>query len=470
MEKRSEESSPVQPPFSCDMDRNPSPPSSDDEEPPVGDSIGDTVYSKHWLFSTLTKLIEVVTAEKNKAAPGDEILVELDEDMENEICKVWDMSMNEDVTLFLQEFKAPEIFLGVIAKSKSNRLTEICVGILGNMVCFQEPCLIISNNADLGEVLLLLLSDTDPPTLLETSRLLLTCVSQVDVASTWIERVRKNPSVRDNVCFIMTSSTNVDLLVKVGELVDKLFDLDEDLMIEWVKAGSQPPDATLANDIEDDQPAAQELTLCLLEAAKQLRYNNLEGLDVYMHIFQLMTTVDEGIQAIVQSSDGGQQTWDFLLDLTCCDLCQPDDPPMIVQEQKTILSSVLSVMSVMFASQADQEYTKMEKNIPLLGSIIQVLEHLEACHRKNPASAKLPSAPEKNASSGAEDDFHLNILKDVCCEFLSNILLELTKENILDGLKQGHVAERKCVCALRNLLPLYATAVSISHSGKCLER
>ncbi|MEE6499434.1 hypothetical protein FKM82_003447 [Ascaphus truei] len=298
MEKRSEESSPVQPPFSCDMDRNPSPPSSDDEEPPVGDSIGDTVYSKHWLFSTLTKLIEVVTAEKNKAAPGDEILVELDEDMENEICKVWDMSMNEDVTLFLQEFKAPEIFLGVIAKSKSNRLTEICVGILGNMVCFQEPCLIISNNADLGEVLLLLLSDTDPPTLLETSRLLLTCVSQVDVASTWIERVRKNPSVRDNVCFIMTSSTNVDLLVKVGELVDKLFDLDEDLMIEWVKAGSQPPDATLANDIEDDQPAAQELTLCLLEAAKQLRYNNLEGLDVYMHIFQLMTTVDEGIQAI----------------------------------------------------------------------------------------------------------------------------------------------------------------------------
>ncbi|MEE6499432.1 hypothetical protein FKM82_003447 [Ascaphus truei] len=427
MEKRSEESSPVQPPFSCDMDRNPSPPSSDDEEPPVGDSIGDTVYSKHWLFSTLTKLIEVVTAEKNKAAPGDEILVELDEDMENEICKVWDMSMNEDVTLFLQEFKAPEIFLGVIAKSKSNRLTEICVGILGNMVCFQEPCLIISNNADLGEVLLLLLSDTDPPTLLETSRLLLTCVSQVDVASTWIERVRKNPSVRDNVCFIMTSSTNVDLLVKVGELVDKLFDLDEDLMIEWVKAGSQPPDATLANDIEDDQPAAQELTLCLLEAAKQLRYNNLEGLDVYMHIFQLMTTVDEGIQAIVQSSDGGQQTWDFLLDLTCCDLCQPDDPPMIVQEQKTILSSVLSVMSVMFASQADQEYTKMEKNIPLLGSIIQVLEHLEACHRKNPASAKLPSAPEKNASSGAEDDFHLNILKDVCCEFLSNILLELTK-------------------------------------------
>lgn len=42
------------------MDRNPSPPSSDaEDEQAAGDSIGNTVYSKHWLFSILTKLIEV---------------------------------------------------------------------------------------------------------------------------------------------------------------------------------------------------------------------------------------------------------------------------------------------------------------------------------------------------------------------------------------------------------------------------
>lgn len=44
------------------MDRNPSPPSSDSEEEEVaaGDSIGNTVYSKHWLIGVLEKLIKVL--------------------------------------------------------------------------------------------------------------------------------------------------------------------------------------------------------------------------------------------------------------------------------------------------------------------------------------------------------------------------------------------------------------------------
>lgn len=43
------------------MDRNPSPPpeAADGEEDEDLDAIGDTVYSKHWLFSTLTRLIHV---------------------------------------------------------------------------------------------------------------------------------------------------------------------------------------------------------------------------------------------------------------------------------------------------------------------------------------------------------------------------------------------------------------------------
>ena len=45
------------------MDRNPSPPPDtvDGEENEDLDAIGDTVYSKHWLFSTLTRLIHVGT-------------------------------------------------------------------------------------------------------------------------------------------------------------------------------------------------------------------------------------------------------------------------------------------------------------------------------------------------------------------------------------------------------------------------
>ncbi|XP_075044495.1 protein SAAL1 isoform X2 [Mixophyes fleayi] len=437
------------------MDRNPSPPSSDDEEEPSVDSIQNTVYSKHWFFSTLTKLIEMIT-ENDKSEAGDDSSVELDEDMENNICKVWDMSMNEEVTLFLKEFNAPDILFGAITKSKCNRLTEICVGILGNMACFQETCLVISNNENLGEVLLLLLCSTDPPTLLETTRLLLTCVSQVDVVSTWLERIRKRPTVRDNLCFIMSSSTNGDLLVKVGELVDKLFDVDEDLMIDWIKAGCQEP-GTPGNDIEEEKPAILGLVPSLLEAAKQLRYDSPEGLDVYMHILQLVTTVDEGIQSLVQSPEDGERTWEFLHDLTCRDLCQPDDPPPIVHEQKLILSSVLAVMSVIFTSQTEQEYTEIQNNLSLIGSLTRILDKLETCQRRS--SNKLPDQGEAE-DNVTQEDFHLKILKDVCCEFLSNILPQLTKENILEGIKQEHITEEKCLSALRNLLPLYAVSVN----------
>lgn len=64
----------------------------------------------------------------------------------------------------------------------------------------------------------------------------------------------------------------------------------------------------------------------------------------------------------MQAPDGGKETWTLLYDLICHELCQPDDPPIIVQEQKTVLASVLSVLSAIFASQTEQEYIKMRKS------------------------------------------------------------------------------------------------------------
>ncbi|MED6246897.1 Protein saal1, partial [Ilyodon furcidens] len=104
------------------LDRNPSPPpdQADGEEGEDLDAIGDTVYSKHWVFSTLTRLIQMVTeySEENS-----EVQMQLSDDDEEDLCRVWDMAMDEDVAGFLQEFKAADILLGVIAKSRCPRLT-----------------------------------------------------------------------------------------------------------------------------------------------------------------------------------------------------------------------------------------------------------------------------------------------------------------------------------------------------------
>ncbi|NXO03000.1 SAAL1 protein, partial [Rhinopomastus cyanomelas] len=451
------------------MDRNPSPPSSEAEEE-EGDAVGSTVYSKHWLFSILTRLIEVISPEKAEPAASPEgIQTELDEEMENDICKVWDMSMDEDVALFLQEFNAPDIFMGVFAKSKCPRLTEICVGILGNMACFQDICMSISKDENLGQVLLQRLCDSDSPTLLETSRLLLTCLSQPEVANVWVERIRENPSVYDCVCFIMSSSTNVELLLKVGEVVDKLFDLDEELMLNWIKNGTCRSVGPSGDDSPEELPDFK-IVPCILEAAKQVRSDSPEGLDVYMHILQLLTTVDEGIQAIVQAPDGGKETWSLLYDLVCHELCQPDDPPIIVQEQKTVLASILSVLSAVFASQTEQEYIKMRKSnvkcafsfmldMPLIGSLIRILQYMEGCGKRFAADSKDSEQKETERTDANEEDFHLKILKDICCELLSNMLQELTKENTLEGLHQGYLNEEMCSCAFQNLLPLYFASV-----------
>ncbi|KAJ8391344.1 hypothetical protein AAFF_G00089740 [Aldrovandia affinis] len=423
------------------MDRNPSPPPGQVEEPEAeGDSIGETLYSKHWLFSTLTCLIQTVT-EQEAGDPGDQM--ELSEEEEDNLCKIWDMAMDKDVAGFLQEFKCSDILLGAIAKSRSPRLTEICVGILGNVACFPETCLSLSQNKDLGAVLLLLLGDSDPPTLLETSRLLLTCLAQPSVAPLWLERVRQQASVCPSLCFIMCSSTNVDLLVKVGELVHKLFDLDEELMKTWITA---PPS-------EEDFGSKLPVAPSLLEAVKQLRPESPEGMEVYLHVLQLLTTVDEGVQALVELAGNGEEPWAVLCELVCEDLCQPDDPPLILQEQKGLLAPALAVLSTVFACQ-DQENQRTGINFPLVGTLLRVLQYLRECQQR---------AIEGQDSLGNrlkdEDDMQLSALRETAVEFLANMFTNLTKGAVSELLNRGYLSEQTCLSAAGSLLPEHSSAV-----------
>ncbi|CAB1331823.1 unnamed protein product [Coregonus sp. 'balchen'] len=428
------------------MDRNPSPPP--DKEGEQGgeevDAIGETVYSKHWLFSTLTRLIQIVS-EQNM---GDsDAQMQLPEEDEDDLCKIWDMAMDKDVAGFLQEFKAADILLGVIAKSRCPRLTEICVGILGNIACFPGPCLTLSQNNDLGVVLLLLLGDTDPPTLLETTRLLLTCVSQSDVSSLWLDRIRQQTSVCSSLCFIMWSSTNIDLLVKVGELVDKLFDLDEELMKTWVTAGSQP------SDEEEGGERRLGVASSLLEAAKQLRSESPEGLKVYLHALQLLTTIHQGIETL---GGTGQVLWSFLCEVVCEDLCQPDDPPLVLQEEKILLVHALAVLSVLYSCQdQEQEHSKADT----FGSMLRVLQYHRECQVSSGHGQKKKEEEEEVEEEVEEVDEQLRALIQTTVEFLSDIVTDLTKvQHLVFMLSE---ADPKLADTVRKEFP-------VSHSPKLI--
>uniref|UniRef100_A0A8C7G8K9 Serum amyloid A-like 1 n=1 Tax=Oncorhynchus kisutch TaxID=8019 RepID=A0A8C7G8K9_ONCKI len=406
------------------MDRNPSPPP--DREGDQGgeevDAIGETVYSKHWLFSTFTRLIQIVS-EQNM---GDsDAQMQLPEEDEDELCKIWDMAMDKDVAGFLQEFKAADILLGVITKSRCPRLTEICVGILGNIACFPDTCLTLIPwlSGNHAQVFLCVFVDISLVIGVNVflSRLLLTCVSQSDVSSLWLERVRQQTSVCSSLCFIMCSSTNMDLLVKVGELVDKLFDLDEELMKSWVTAGSQPSD----EDEEEEEEGERRLDVAssLLEAAKQLRSESPEGLEVYLHALQLLTTIHHGIQTLAVAGGTGQALWTFLCEVVCEDLCQPDDPPFVLQEQKGLLVHALAVLSVLYACQDQEaEHSEADTLLPLVGSMLRVLQY----HRE--VSSGHGQKEKKDGQEEEEKvDEQLQALIQTTVEFLSDVITDLTK-------------------------------------------
>ncbi|XP_039989690.1 protein saal1 [Xiphias gladius] len=417
------------------MDRNPSPPpeTADGEEDEDCDAIGDTMYSKHWLFSTLTRLIHMVAEHSQEKSEGQ---LQLPDDDEEDLCRVWDMAMDKDVATFLQEFKATDILLGVVAKSRCPRLTEICVGILGNIACFPDTCLTLSQNEDLGAVLLLLFGDTDPPTLLETSRLLLTCVSQKHVCSLWLQRIRQQTAVCSNLCFIMCSSTNTDLLEKVGELVDKLFDLDEELMKSWITA--QP------SEEEEDGESRLDVASCLLEAAKQLSPESKNGLEVYLHALQLLTTIDEGIQVFAAPDGPGKVVWDFVCKLVCEDLCQPNDLPVVLQEQKGILVHAFSVLQALYGCQ-DQWPGKSNMSLPLIATILRVLQYHSEC--KDDGTSK----------EGAKDK-QLQTLAEITAEFLADICNQIPKDTVADLVKKGFLTEKTCLTAAGSLLPSFKTS------------
>lgn len=83
---------------------------------------------------------------------------------------------------------------------------------------------------------------------------------------------------------------------------------------------------------------------------------------------------------------------------------------------------------------------------------------MEHCQKKLENSAE-SSTEETKKSDFIQDDFHLKILKDISCEFLSNIFQTLTKETIALGLKEGQLSKQKCSCAFQHLLPFYSPVV-----------
>lgn len=364
--------------------RNPSPPPELREHSELLDAerIGNTAFSKHWLFTTLMKLIEEVDRE-NEEGKNTDLLVDIDEDLQNELCKLWDMSMNSEVSKFLEEFQAVDILTGIIDRSKAPRVTEICVGILGNMACDQTVCKSMSENKKLIEIILLLLESRDPPTLVEATRLIYSSISNTGTRGTWINAIQRSEEVLGHLLFIFQSSTNCDLLKNTAELVDVLLDLESDLCVSW---------------------ATEDFIQALLEATEQIGSNHSDALEVYFHIFQSFSTTEPGVEALVAHLDFIVGKLMKYLNIVC------EYEIVGVDRMEGPLTSALSVLNILFTSQIENKdkhcVQRLCKDEKLMRILLKILEPLYPMLEKY--KQELDSNLNSNCSGSVTDsDCHV---------------------------------------------------------------
>lgn len=355
--------------------RNPSPPPElRNTDLLEADAISNTTFSKHWLFSTLMKLIEEVEKDSEEGEDEPEFGLDVDEELQNELCKLWDISMNMDVARFLQEFKAIDILISVIGKSKAPRVTEICVGILGNMACDEEICQMMSENEQLVNLIIMLLENRDPPTLVETTRLLYTSLSKSSTSGPWITAVSESEGILNNIIFILTSSTNCDLLKNAGEVIDILLDQREDLCDAW---------------------ATSQFVTALMEAIKQLGCHHSEALELYFHIFQTFSTTEKGVETLVMCSGELEVPLMKYLGVLC------EDEIVGLDGHEAILASTLSVLNILFLSD-NSVHDKLTSNENLIRIFIKILEPLSPLvHMLRPSSSSPKSSQTSSSSSSS---------------------------------------------------------------------
>lgn len=155
-----------------------------------GDAIGDTMYSHSFTVKTLLRLSEI----------------EWNADLEEDLCFLWDMTVEKDVCAFLFSVAYPSIACDVITKYyDENRLVEIVIGIFANILC--ADC--AKNISKEQTAIILRALDSDDPLILVQVVRFIKAMSHVDNELTFITN-----DILSKLSFVLANSLNQDLLLK----------------------------------------------------------------------------------------------------------------------------------------------------------------------------------------------------------------------------------------------------------------
>lgn len=175
-----------------------------------GDAIGDTLYSERFVLKTLMEL---------KEQNGKKI----DESFENDLCLLWDMTVEKAVVKLLLEYSVLELFTNIIETTQDERLIEILLGICGNMCCLKDTREYLCGSASMA-VVLSQLSSTDPLILHQLMRLLYSAIlfENSGDESMWFSHFKNCEEFVEKFAFILSNSTSNTLLISSFEALNAI--------------------------------------------------------------------------------------------------------------------------------------------------------------------------------------------------------------------------------------------------------
>lgn len=187
----------------------------EDLEKIKGDSIGDTLYSSRFVLKTLIKLTNFTSSST----------LEQDEDFEKDLCILWDMTIEKDVVNLLLEHNVLELFASIIQTNEEDkRLTEILVGIIGNMCAVSETRSRLCVSVELMTPLLDLVSCSDSLVLVQLMRLLHAALVFENSGDEipWFSHFKSSENFVEKLAFLLYNSMSTTLLVNAYEALNSI--------------------------------------------------------------------------------------------------------------------------------------------------------------------------------------------------------------------------------------------------------
>lgn len=135
-----------------------------------------------------------------------------EEQREEAGCMLWDLAATQSHAEFMVENRILDVLLAILGVPHSDRIREICLGIMGNLACHAMPVKAIVQTSGLPKEIVQSLFVDDAPSLSEACRLLSASLHSEEVDS-WVKAIDSR-EVLERVMWITANTMNCLLLEK----------------------------------------------------------------------------------------------------------------------------------------------------------------------------------------------------------------------------------------------------------------